>query len=119
VRVAETAELSALELVATEAKEPLHRWASASIEGDVSEVVSARYPLGSDATSRADLRFRWRSEGRDVSPQMEILLQVVVDVVAASLIRVKSHLMSPSDPVPESALKRLSSRQASLQRTGP
>ncbi len=54
------------------------------------EAVSARYPLGADALACADLRFRWRSGAPDVSPQVDVLLQVIADVVAGALARVGS-----------------------------
>ena len=83
------------------------RWGEARASLATSaEAVSARYPIGSDRFARADLRFRWRSESGDVSPQTEVLLQVLVDVVTHALTRVGSvHSPLPADlpaPVDES-----------------
>jgi UDP-GlcNAc:undecaprenyl-phosphate/decaprenyl-phosphate GlcNAc-1-phosphate transferase len=57
---------------------------------DVLELASARFPLGRDDRARAALRFRWQSETGDSSPQSDVLLQVVVDVVAQTLERLGS-----------------------------
>lgn len=55
-------------------------------------MVSARFPIGRDAHARATLKFGWRSETEDVTPQCDILLQVLVDNVEAALVRVGSAL---------------------------
>jgi UDP-GlcNAc:undecaprenyl-phosphate/decaprenyl-phosphate GlcNAc-1-phosphate transferase len=54
-------------------------------------VVSARYPVGREETARVDIQFRWRSDFGDVSPQSEVLLQVVVDIVERCLTRLRSR----------------------------
>ena len=67
-------------------------WGTAvqSLERDPG-TVSTRFPLGADALARADLRFRWKSDDGQVSPQSEVLMQLVVDVVARALSRVGSR----------------------------
>jgi len=90
------ATLAAVELTASASKEPaIHRWEWKDAAADASDLVSARYPLGDDRSARADVRFRWRSATGDVSPQMEVLLQVFVDVVFSALVRVTSPLVAP------------------------
>jgi hypothetical protein len=49
---------------------------------DRRDVCVVRFPLG---TNGAALRFGWRSEYGDVPPQMDILLQLVVDQVFGAL----------------------------------
>ena len=56
------------------------------------DAVTARYPIGRDGLERADIEFGWLSEDGDVSPQMAILLQVVVDMLELNLRRVRSPL---------------------------
>jgi UDP-GlcNAc:undecaprenyl-phosphate GlcNAc-1-phosphate transferase len=56
--------------------------------------VSAKFPLGRDDNARAILKFGWRADTEDVSPQNDILLQVLVDAVAQRL----SALQSPLAP---------------------
>jgi UDP-GlcNAc:undecaprenyl-phosphate GlcNAc-1-phosphate transferase len=96
------AELAAIELTESGVKKPTNRWEWKGAVTDASELVSARYPLGDDRSARADLRFRWRSANGDVSPQMEVLLQVLVDVAFGALVRVTSPLVAPL-PVASSA----------------
>jgi hypothetical protein len=54
--------------------------------------VSALFTLGTEASARASIRFSWHSAAGEVTPQAEILLQVIVDIVAAELTRVRSRL---------------------------
>jgi UDP-GlcNAc:undecaprenyl-phosphate GlcNAc-1-phosphate transferase len=49
---------------------------------DARDVSSTRFPLGKNGYY---LAFGWRSEYGDVPPQMEILLELVVDAVSARL----------------------------------
>jgi UDP-GlcNAc:undecaprenyl-phosphate/decaprenyl-phosphate GlcNAc-1-phosphate transferase len=118
--VGERAKFAAIELVESGAKEPMRRWASTHDAGDSFELVSARFPLGEDRLARGDLRFRWRSATGDVSPQMEVLLQVVVDVALLALVRVASRLVAPIPVAVEGTPERISQPgQVDLQRSGP
>jgi UDP-GlcNAc:undecaprenyl-phosphate/decaprenyl-phosphate GlcNAc-1-phosphate transferase len=63
---------------------------------DVRDASIANYALGTHT-----LRFRWRSELQEVSPQMDILLQIVVDEVQQHLRRVGWPHVS-AVPVPSS-----------------
>jgi UDP-GlcNAc:undecaprenyl-phosphate/decaprenyl-phosphate GlcNAc-1-phosphate transferase len=86
-------DVAAAELVATHngVKRPVARWGD-----DVKDVerrpnvVSLRYTLGPDDAAQAELRFLWQSDFGDVSPQTEVLLQVVVDVITRALERLGS-----------------------------
>jgi UDP-GlcNAc:undecaprenyl-phosphate GlcNAc-1-phosphate transferase len=71
--------------------EPLGRWGD-SIEDRAHRVdlLSLRFALGADDLARAELVFFWQSDFGDVSPQTEVLLQVVVDVIAQALLRLGS-----------------------------
>ena len=67
------------------------RWSNEEGQDPIGhELVRATYPVGREELARADLRFGWHSDYGDVSPQSEVLLQVVVDVVEAALRRVGS-----------------------------
>jgi UDP-GlcNAc:undecaprenyl-phosphate/decaprenyl-phosphate GlcNAc-1-phosphate transferase len=69
------------------------RWTNPSqTEAMHRDAVTARYPIGRDGLARADIEFGWLSEDGDVSPQMAILLQVVVDMLELNLRRVRSPL---------------------------
>lgn len=58
------------------------------------DVVTARFPLGPESLARGDAKFGWSSELGDVSPQTDILLQLVVDAVADRLVEVGSVLVA-------------------------
>jgi UDP-GlcNAc:undecaprenyl-phosphate GlcNAc-1-phosphate transferase len=70
------------------------------------DVVSARYPIGRDGAARAEVKFGFRSDFGDVSPQTEVLLQIVADMMEASLSAASSRLapaMAPAVDEAESA----------------
>jgi UDP-GlcNAc:undecaprenyl-phosphate GlcNAc-1-phosphate transferase len=63
------------------------------------DLVAASFCIGPEAKARATLCFRWESAAGEVTPQAEILLQVIVDMVAAELTRLQSRLApEPSAP---------------------
>ncbi|HVK65493.1 MAG TPA: MraY family glycosyltransferase [Polyangium sp.] len=80
-------------LPAVEGEPTAYRWTNPKDNDPYGrDVVSARYPIGRDDAARAEVKFGLRSDFGDVSPQTEVLLQVVTDMVEASLARVKSRL---------------------------
>ena len=101
--ICERCSLHGFEIVEPGGKQAIFRWQSPATTGDASEHVSARYPIGDEASARADLKFRWTSASADVSPQTEVLLQVVVDVVRGALLRTKSRLAPRLVPSPAPA----------------
>jgi len=62
--------------------------------------VSARYPL--HGAPPFDVKFVWQSEFGEVSPQVDILLQIIADVLQSELRRVGSSLVPATEPVRES-----------------
>ncbi|MRG92603.1 glycosyltransferase family 4 protein [Polyangium spumosum] len=87
-------QLSFVEILPVTGGEPTaFRWTNPKDDDPFGrDVVSARYPIGRDDAARAELKFGFRSDFGDVSPQTEVLLQVVTDMVEASLSRVGSLL---------------------------
>jgi UDP-GlcNAc:undecaprenyl-phosphate GlcNAc-1-phosphate transferase len=63
------------------------------------DLVAASFWIGPETKARAMLCFRWESAAGEVTPQAEILLQVLVDIVAAELTRLRSRL-APEPPPP-------------------
>jgi UDP-GlcNAc:undecaprenyl-phosphate GlcNAc-1-phosphate transferase len=49
------------------------------------DLASAQYPLRLDGDMLGELAFSWRSDAGQASPQMDILLQIVADLVARRL----------------------------------
>lgn len=70
------------------------------------DVTTASFPMFGEAV---EVRFSWKSEHGDVSPQMDILLQLVVDALEEHLARVKSPWMPVAAdlPTPELAPQAL------------
>lgn len=92
VQLLDRTQLTAIEVVAASSNQVVRRCSIDANTIDRSELVSARFPIGDEAHARAFLRFRWRSPSGDVSPQTEVLLQVLVDVVTDAFARVGSDL---------------------------
>lgn len=107
--VLERSGVARAELVRVGGQTQLRAWDGAQDEHD-KDWVSARFPLGEERLARADLRFRWHSPSGDVTPQVEVLLQVLADVVAGALLRVNSPL-APRAVAQLSEPERVSSGQ--------
>jgi UDP-GlcNAc:undecaprenyl-phosphate GlcNAc-1-phosphate transferase len=66
------------------------------------DLIELAFPIGRDDLSVATLKFRWNSEAEDPAPQVDMLLQIVVDEVARVLLAFQSSL-APTPPVVERA----------------
>jgi UDP-GlcNAc:undecaprenyl-phosphate GlcNAc-1-phosphate transferase len=92
-RTMEGADFEYFEVLAAEDKSRCyHRWSLG--DGEDRGLVSAEFPLGRDDTARAWIKFGWRPESEDVSPQSDILLRLVVDAVERRLLAIGSKLSS-------------------------
>jgi UDP-GlcNAc:undecaprenyl-phosphate GlcNAc-1-phosphate transferase len=80
------ASIGAIEIGEGSSDVRVERWGTAT-EDD----VAVTFPLGAEDRARATIRIHWRSESGSVSPQAEILLQVVADALAAAMERVGSR----------------------------
>jgi UDP-GlcNAc:undecaprenyl-phosphate GlcNAc-1-phosphate transferase len=77
-------------------KDVVQRWTGADYQDmDDRDVTMAVFPLDRNGYT---VRFGWKSEFGDVPPQMEILLQLVVDQLEQHLRRVGSALVSEAEP---------------------
>jgi UDP-GlcNAc:undecaprenyl-phosphate GlcNAc-1-phosphate transferase len=54
------------------------------------KVVTTRFPLGAESAARADLRVEWESASGNITPQSEVLLQLVADALTTALSRTTS-----------------------------
>jgi hypothetical protein len=68
-----------------------HRW-SAPARGEDRGLVSAEFPVGRDDNARAWIKFGWRPESEDVSPQSDILLRLAVDAIERRFVAFGSSL---------------------------
>jgi UDP-GlcNAc:undecaprenyl-phosphate GlcNAc-1-phosphate transferase len=96
---AKESELGYVEILDTQhgGERAVERWSTS--ERSARDLVSASYPLGRDGVALSTIRFGWRSDFGDVSPQSEILLQLVADLLTEHLAR----LHSPLVPAPANA----------------
>jgi len=78
---------------ATDPAQCAHRWtAPGRAVREQRGYVSAKFPVGRDDNARVVIKFGWRSETEDVSPQNDILLQVLVDAVENRLSALRSSI---------------------------
>lgn len=106
------ADLGSVELVPVGERAHVLAW-TRPLHVEPSELVSARYPLGDASRARYDLRVRWYCSNNDVSPQCEVLLQVIADVAAGTLGRVGARF------APEPAnIERPATRVEAVSGTG-
>lgn len=63
------------------------------------EPLVARFPLGDDHQATHVVDFHWRSDFGNVTPEADVLLQIVADLIAAELAALKSPLV-PAAPHP-------------------
>jgi UDP-GlcNAc:undecaprenyl-phosphate GlcNAc-1-phosphate transferase len=90
---AEETDLAAIDIRAAGAKQAVLEW-NDGVSAKRRVLASLAYPLGPDANARATMSVSVVNdfEQAEMSPQTDILLQVLVDIVATSLTRVKSDL---------------------------
>ena len=102
--VLKRAELRFVELLPTSTEMQSQKWTSTgALDAAGHELVHATYPVGPEDLARASLRFAWHSDYGDASPQSEVLLQVIVDVVEQSLTRITSPYAPEAPPAPSNA----------------
>jgi UDP-GlcNAc:undecaprenyl-phosphate GlcNAc-1-phosphate transferase len=103
-RAMEHAEFGYFEILsATDPERCLRSWAAPG--RNVREqrgYVSAKFPVGRDDNARALIKFGWRADTEDVSPQNDILLQILVDALESRLSALKSQLAPHPADAPES-----------------
>jgi UDP-GlcNAc:undecaprenyl-phosphate GlcNAc-1-phosphate transferase len=101
---------------------PAFRWSKDDVDpSTMRDLVTARFPVGRDASARATVKFGWDAEYGDVNPQSEIILQVAADILEQNLVRLRSPLapLQAEDPSPVSSRATARPSQPALaRRTG-
>jgi UDP-GlcNAc:undecaprenyl-phosphate GlcNAc-1-phosphate transferase len=101
---------------------PAFRWSKDGLDpAKMRDLVTARFPIGRDASARATLKFGWDSEYGDVNPQSEIILQVATDILEQNLVRLRSPLAPIAAEEPAAVSSRAGARPsqpALARRTG-
>ena len=63
------------------------------------DLIEMVFPIGAESEAIARVRFRWSSEMEDPAPQVDVLLQILVDVLSGALLTCGSALVPANDPV--------------------
>jgi len=74
-------------------------WRAPGADCTSRDLVEVTFPIGSEANATAKLRFRWSCEMEDPAPQVDMLLQILVDELSGALLAFESILI----PVPNRA----------------
>ena len=74
-------------------------WTASDVDVARRDLLEMVFPLGSESNTIASLRFRWSCDLEDPPPQVDMLLQILVDELSAVLLAFGSNLL----PVQESS----------------
>jgi UDP-GlcNAc:undecaprenyl-phosphate GlcNAc-1-phosphate transferase len=82
------------------------------IEGDQAkrDLVEMTFPIGGESEAITSVRFRWSSDLDDPAPQVDVLLQILVDELSSALLAFGSSLL----PVNESAESELTATRVAV-----
>jgi len=80
-------------------------WNKAGDDCTKRDLIEISFPIGSDDAAVASLKLRWSSDMEDPSPQADVLLQILVDELARTLVAVGSKLAPPGS-TPERSLSQ-------------
>lgn len=67
-------------------------WAKSGADCAKRDLVEMAFPLGKSDTAVSSLTFRWISDLEDPAPQVDVLLQILVDELARALVAFESSL---------------------------
>jgi UDP-GlcNAc:undecaprenyl-phosphate/decaprenyl-phosphate GlcNAc-1-phosphate transferase len=90
-RVVRETSVSCVEVLA--ADKPALSWHSVDSDGSQRDLLEMVFPIGREATAIASVRFRWSSEMEDPAPQVDVLLQILVDELSRRLTAFGSDLV--------------------------
>lgn len=85
-------------------------WRAAGADCTRRDLAEITFPIGPEATAVARLRFRWSCEMEDPAPQVDMLLQILVDELSGVLLAFESNLL----PVPERTESELSAERVAV-----
>jgi UDP-GlcNAc:undecaprenyl-phosphate GlcNAc-1-phosphate transferase len=83
-----------------------YRWTVSSNGANERGRISSEFMAGRTDAARICIKFGWRAESEDVSPQSDILLHLLTDAVDRSLVSMGSKLSSRPPPPSESLLRQ-------------
>ncbi|HET7541703.1 MAG TPA: MraY family glycosyltransferase [Polyangiaceae bacterium] len=83
----------------TAASASSRRWHVAGADCSSRDLVEMVFPIGPESSAVAAVRFRWSSDMEDPAPQVDVLLQILVDELAGVLLAFGSSLVPASTRV--------------------
>ncbi|HTA91788.1 MAG TPA: MraY family glycosyltransferase [Polyangiaceae bacterium] len=89
----ETSILCVEVLASGKAGEHAHCWSKSGADCASRDLVEMVFPIGRGSASIASLRFRWNSDLEDPAPQVDVLLQILVDELSRALLTFGSELL--------------------------
>jgi len=92
------------------ARMPARCWTATGADCARRDLVEMVFPIGSESTAIASLRFRWSSDMEDPAPQVDMLLQILVDELSGVLLEFGSNLL----PLPESPESELTAESIAI-----
>jgi UDP-GlcNAc:undecaprenyl-phosphate GlcNAc-1-phosphate transferase len=88
--------IACMEVIAT--GEATRRWSSPGADCTARDMAEMVFPIGPESTAVASLRFRWNCDNEDPAPQVDVLLQIVVDELSRTLAAFASDLLLAQEP---------------------
>ncbi|HYQ03669.1 MAG TPA: MraY family glycosyltransferase [Polyangiaceae bacterium] len=70
------------------------RWTAPGADCAQRDLVEVVFPIGPESNAIASLRFRWSSDMEDPAPQVDVLLQILVDELSSVLLALGSSLVA-------------------------
>jgi UDP-GlcNAc:undecaprenyl-phosphate GlcNAc-1-phosphate transferase len=92
--------ISCVEVLApSEAGQPARCWSAVGADCTMRDLVEMVFPIGPESNAIASLRFRWSCDMEDPAPQVDVLLQILVDELYGVLLAFGSNLLPVQERV--------------------
>ncbi len=72
-------------------------WNAQEADQNKRDLVEMVFPIGRESEAVSSVRFRWNCDMEDPAPQVDVLLQIVVDELASALRAFRSELLPASE----------------------
>ena len=91
--------MQCVEVLAPEGQSRARSWRAPGADCASRDLAELAFPIGPEATAIANLRFRWSCDMEDPAPQVDMMLQILVDELSGVLLALESDLL----PLPQPA----------------
>lgn len=98
-RLTKETPISCVEVVApADSSEHGRSWSAAGPDSSQRDLIEMVFPLGTESSAISSLRFRWSCDTEDPAPQVDMLLQILVDSLSGALLTFGSSLLPALEP---------------------